>query len=174
MKKDDKTNVIKCPYCGYKPPKEVYKEHLKLCDENPKSENYKELKGLGGWLILIQISLWIGIIAYFFYFIEFLLDFQNILFIIFFLVLFILTGYTLFLMYLYDKKFPLFAIIWLWLPFLSPLIGFIILFFSMITGLTTAYELGIFIGGFMLSIIPSIIWTEYFRKSKRIKNTFVK
>jgi hypothetical protein len=168
-KKDSSTKLF-CRYCGYKIDKDKIKEHEeKYCDQNPKATNpikggkreENKLKGLGGWLVLVQIGFWIGLI----------LSFENLFYydssekswIFWFLFTFLLI-YSLFLMYNHDRKFPFFAIITIWAP--TPY-----LLFMIIPNLN--YILEILGTDLFLSTISAIIWTWYFRVSKRVKITFV-
>lgn len=124
--------------------------------KNP--DKNSKIVGFGGWLILIQIGLIIGLILYFITGISFLGDKGNnnsLIFGILFLILTSCYGYTIFLMYSKNKKFPNFAILILWLTF-----GIYLLLNNGFGNET----FGILVG--------AILWTFYFRKSKRVKNTF--
>lgn len=65
MDKASKDKKVKCKYCGYICEKELIKDHEKLCDKNPESEDYKkpkDLKGIGGWLGFFVFTLIFSII----------------------------------------------------------------------------------------------------------------
>jgi hypothetical protein len=158
----------KCKFCGDFLKKEFIKRHEEICDDNPKSKSYKELKGLGGWLVLIQINLWASIILYATGIINSIILDSSI--IVFYILLLGLTGYTFFLMYSKNKKFLKFAIINLWVQLFIPLINT----FGLTINAGTPQEAGTIFGSLFPLILYSIIWTNYLLKSKRVKNTFVK
>ena len=143
----------------------VKNEKEKLMDKviDDWTSKTKILKGLTGWLIIVQIGLILSIIIFIaesiFLFLRGFIGFALI-----FLLFFLYETFVIFLMYSKDKKFPLFAIIGIWAPF-GILIILSILntqwFFSSLTEI-------------LFSLIGGIIWTAYFRKSERVRNTFVK
>jgi hypothetical protein len=152
------------------------KKQTKKQDTSKTNQN-GSLKGLGGWLVFTQIGLWLAIISYLIYFILIflsLLESEAILITGSYLLLAALTGYSIFLMYTKNKKFPIFMIILLWLSFLHYLTTSVLGLFGQVEILSTISEYGKFIGRIILRIIPASLWTAYFIKSKRVKNTFVK
>lgn len=160
MKKDEK---LECKYCGEKIEKEYMKKHEEICDENPKSKNYKKLEGIGGWMVLPIINFCLNIIFLGYDFVYaltsgYVMEPLMMGAIVLDIILISLFSYTLFLLFNKDKKTPLFAIISLWS---TVAVGFI--FFLIIED-----------PQFIPNIIFAIVWTAYFKKSKRVKNTFVK
>ena len=122
----------------------------------------EKLKGLGGWMIFPIIGLYFyGVIAIFSFIIflsypENLSDFSIV---ITSAIGIGLTYQALSLMHKRSKKFPEFYIWWIWLVYALGMIESIIL---------NDYSYMSF------GIISAIIWTFYMKKSKRVKNTFVK
>ncbi len=119
----------------------------------------KKIKGLGGWLIFLQITLWaslvISLITLIFYSLSIALYISTILSLILLIIDFI---------FLYKKKeaFILFSVILLWISLFS---NIIITFFSF-------QEIISFV---ILTIyfFEDICWTIYLLKSRRVKNTFI-
>lgn len=139
---------------------EAFKEIGHKGSFKPLPEN-KEIKGLGGWLIIFQIGLWIELVVYGII----LLEAESYSFILF-LTLFILSIITLAFMYTKDKRFPFLAILGLWLPLINVFIDFVN---------TPESDSGLqyLAGAILIYAVPAIIWTLYFRRSKRVKNTFI-
>lgn len=140
---------------------------MKKNGENLTSKN-NELKGLGGWLVLVQIGFILSIvllIPYFLIIIPLLIGGGILPLLQFILYVFIglLSIYCLILMYQKKKKFPIWAIFTLWF-------GFGVSVFALITSFesigNTIWEIS--------RIIPVILWTAYYKKSKRVQYTFVK
>lgn len=152
----------KCKYCGYELERKNMKKHLEKCDEKPGNPGYKDLKGLGGWLIFVQIGFIIAALEYLISAMGFLLS-RDFIFGSLFLFLFLFESFILFLMYSRDKKFPAFAIAGLWIPYV------LLLILILTTGIN--WET---IGGLIFYLLPVIIWTGYFKESKRVKQTFTK
>jgi len=131
-----------------------------------KSKDNK-LKGLKGWLSLVIVTL---VLLFLSYFLTALVQIMNIIlgegglstvfWLIFFLVFSVLFGYCLNLGFKHKKEFPTWFIFSLWI---SSIIGLII---------SQTQESGFIATPF--SFIWTILWTWYFIKSKRVKNTFVK
>jgi len=122
----------------------------------------KELKGLGGWLILIQIFFISGVISYLIYFILLLFshvysDYSRIMILILSLlsvIALVLNGIVILLMYNKRKEFPVYAMILLCCDVII-----------------TFFLFNIFIS--IINLIVNIIIIYCLQKSKRVKNTFV-
>ncbi len=127
-----------------------------------KEENSKKLKGLGGWMIIPVINLYvvliISIVVALIYFlaIESALDF---ILMSTSLIMVAISYYAIKLMHNHSKKFPNFFIWWLWISFALSLVDSILL---------DDYS---FLGG---ELFFNIIWTAYMNKSVRVTNTFTK
>lgn len=137
-------------------------------DEGASQKKIKEEvpKGIGGWLIIPMIiffmtALYFGFITLFIIGSVFYGNFPKVSLFqdLAFISIFFIIAYSLFLEFKKKKSFPKWAIISSWiitiLVFLS--VGKIISFISIFIGLSW-----------------TIIWTIYFIRSKRVKNTFVK
>jgi uncharacterized membrane protein len=126
-----------------------------------------KLKGIGGWLILPTIGLVLGVLLYFLAFLIFVLLLMMegptplALFGTFIGILFtILSSYLLYIEFKERKEFPMYFIGYMWLSIVTLVI------FSFLTETNPAE--------FVVNFIVAIIWTVYFQKSVRVKNTFVK
>jgi hypothetical protein len=130
-----------------------------------------KLEGLGGWLILVQIGFILSILMsleFFLYpygqsvitFLQQQYGIPDFVTGIFYLSIISLLGYSLFLMYQKKKSFVNFAIFSLWYSF-----GINALIVWAISGTFTTL---------LFSLVSAIIWTFYFKQSKRVKNTFIK
>ncbi len=125
----------------------------------------KKPKGIGGWLILPTIGLFIAAIVWVFVFIIsglfFLSGEAEVYDLMMLLMAPVLAGLSIFSLFLEFKKkkeFPKWIIVTLWVGVVSTILLSIVDGdysdnFSVITG--------------------SIIWTWYFSVSKRVKNTFI-
>ncbi len=132
-------------------------------------DEYNELKGLGGWLVLVQIGFILSIlllIPYFLIIIPSLVGGGVLLLLQFILYVFIglLSIYCLILMYQKKKRFPKWAIFTLWFGF-----GF-----GVFVVITSFESIGKTIWEISKNLVPAIIWTAYYLKSRRVENTFVK
>lgn len=125
-----------------------------------------KVEGLGGWLILITIGLFLGAGIWLFSFIlwGFLLfsgessPYGLSIFLLSAVLAYLLI-YSLVLEFKKKKEFPKWAIIALW------------------AGVIAAIFLSILDGDYSTlfgAIVGAIIWTWYFKVSKRVKNTFIK
>ena len=130
----------------------------------------KEPRGLGGWLVVVQILLILAVIYKVYVFIVLNIDldlngFLPPLEMGFFVV-------ALIFMYAKHRLFPILAIFGIWL---FPALQFLVTFGFFLGGLQYGFDLGDFLvvslTGFYLTF--AIIGTIYFRKSRRVKNTFV-
>ena len=122
----------------------------------------EKLKGIGGWLIIPTIGLFLVVGIYSFLTIIYGISISSSTDLILFLLFIVVAGislYTLILEFKKSKLFPKLFIIYLWLGV------FAIIIMSLIDGEYT---------GVFSSIIFAFIWTWYANVSKRIKNTFVK
>ncbi len=131
----------------------------------------KKLKGLGGWLILVQIGFILSILMSLEFLlypygksvITFLQQTYNIpsrITIILYCSIILFYVYSLFLMYQKKKGFVNLAIFTLWYTFgINAILVLIISrdFMNLLFALASA-----------------ILWVVYFKQSKRVKNTFVK
>lgn len=122
----------------------------------------EKIKGIGGWLILPTLGFFLGGLIYLYEIFAYLPYISDGLSLLGFLLtaggLFFIV-YTLILEFQYKKEFSKWAIFTLWYGFVEIVI---------ISFLTLDYT-GIF--GVLLG---AIIWTAYFKKSERVKNTFTK
>ena len=122
-------------------------------------------KGIGGWLILPTIGLFIGgtIWALCFLIYGFLLcvggGFEEAVIFLVSVLMTILIIYSIVLEFKKRKTFPKWAIITLWVSVVATFI------FSLLDG-----DYSNLFG----ATLAAIIWTWYFRASIRVKNTFVK
>ena len=127
----------------------------------------KKLKGIGGWLVLPTIGLVLGVLLYLLAFLIFVLLLMMegptplAIFGTFIGILFtILSSYLLYIEFKERKEFPMYFIGYMWLSIVTLVI------FSFLTETNPAE--------FVANFIVAIIWTVYFQKSVRVKNTFVK
>jgi hypothetical protein len=134
-----------------------------------KKREVKKLKGIGGWLILPTIFFFIIAIAGIGVLISGILISEINFTTISIGLLSFLFIYILYLEFKHKKEFPKYAIIGNWCFFI---ILSIIVVLDSISIKNFNYSNFVF-SLFLNSIMP-IIWTTYFLKSKRIKNTFVK
>ena len=108
----------------------------------------KKLYGLGGWMIIPMINLFVvGIIAIWGIAVIPLTS----------IIMIGLSAYALYLAFNYDKTFPKIFIIWLWVG----------LGLNSITLIPTG-EYSTLFG----NLIFNVIWHSYMNKSVRVKNTF--
>lgn len=139
-----------------------------LVDSNKTSESKdkkKNVKGIGGWLIIPTIGLFLGafvwVALFLLYGIIILLGESDLLAISYFLVSLImsfLTIYSLVLEFGRKKEFPK----WITITYISGFLATIIL--SLVDGdFSDVYG----------STLGTIIWVWYFYVSVRVKNTFV-
>jgi hypothetical protein len=154
-----------------------YKELNKINKKYEKEEEKGGPKGLGGWLVLIQIGFWIGTL----YLISFTIGMllmaisEGIYFFLFFLLgggLVIINIYALILMYKKRRRFPIIAILSLWGEF-----GLVVLIYGLAILINledSSQSIAEVVGAIALSLITTLIWTAYFKESKRVKNTFTK
>ena len=160
---------VKCKHCGKEVQKINLKDHEDECYKNP---NFNpNLKGLGGMLVLVQIGL-IGSILF-----SLILSFDGLiieefayskLFGVLCILLFFYLGYTLFLMYKKDRRFPTFAIWSLWLSFVLNILDIFFFLFYRGGSLSSLSIWKQLTGGLMMAIICTL----YFKNSARVKNTF--
>jgi len=133
--------------------------------ETPKSRA-NQLKGLGGWLILVTITIILLSITYFLFTLIQIIDLilgnisiEIIITLVFSIIFCLLFCYCLRLELKHKKEFPTWFMALLWI---GSILGIII-------GQIYNYPLST-----PFSFVSTIIWTFYFIKSKRVKNTFVK
>lgn len=123
----------------------------------------KKLQGLGGWLIFPIIGFIIAIPVYFLYIflrISELIQSFFVLTLILYIILICLFIVTLVFAFTKSKKAPLFFIITFWTQyFVLNILAWILIGFS---------------SSVIIGLSAPIIWTLYFIKSKRVKNTFTK
>ncbi len=121
----------------------------------------EKVSGIGGWLIIPIIGMFYSIIVIIIDILDALslIGEYSIEWALFLdLGLLVLIGFTLYFIFTKSKKAPVFAIIYLWAIFVNNLI---------VSSLLEDYSpLLIYLGA-------AIVWTIYFVKSKRVKNTFV-
>ena len=131
----------------------------------------EDLTGLSGWLgFYVAVNI-IAIIYLILNTFIFLLD--NFLFGMIFLLYLALDGYSLYNIFKYKKRAIIFNRIFLWVGFIILLVMKIILIFQNIQ-IIDALMLGEIIGGLLFPLIGVLIWDGYWRKSKRVKNTFIR
>jgi len=178
--------ALKCKHCGewfaQKPP---YKYVEKTSKKTKSVKSNTELKGLGGWLILIGFSLLFGIIGPFIP--SYLLDFVNENSIqkntvsdipLLILLQFIIILFTLYVIYEFFNErysFPQDFKILLWGRLILSVVIYIIssgeegsddnIMNLFINRLNQQYIFN--------SILQCAIWIPYLNKSKRVKNTFI-
>jgi len=149
-------------------------DYKKLKEANKKFEKQEKeaeskIKGLGGWLILVQIGMFLNILISLTwalgFLLQLLLNFNGLILIsfVFFISLGFVNVYTIILLYKKSKHFPNWAIFSLW--YAIGIIFFLVLIFG-----TNLEDLT----GFPILTLQPIIWTAYFLKSRRVKNTFVR
>tara|TARA_Y100000310_G_scaffold240458_1_gene244281 strand:+ start:2216 stop:2632 length:417 start_codon:yes stop_codon:yes gene_type:complete len=130
-----------------------------------KMVNEQKLKGFGGWLLLPLIGLFLGAALYLVVIILGIillsLEFSitNLVSLIGFILMLSITIFVLILFLKKKSKTPSYYIGLIWL---GTIIGLINLILS-----------GGAFGSFVWSVIGAIIWTAYFMKSRRVKNTFI-
>ena len=122
----------------------------------------QKIKGIGGWLLIPVINILIVLVFDVFLMFSYALlmteRYEAILFTTS-LISFLFTLNVIYKLFNKNKNFPTFAIWWLWVTFFLSLIdGFILNDYAFTFG----------------ELIFSLIWTQYFRKSERVKNTFIK
>lgn len=134
----------------------------------------KEIKGIGGWLLILIIGFFFS--AIFSFFIELLIIyliylkfsfFRIVCFILITLIL-LLEIWTINVGFKKKKTFPKIAIITLWVTFLIGG-GFSLYYYNAIDSFEAIGK----IIDILLSLALSILWTLYLIKSKRVKNTFI-
>ena len=131
-----------------------------------KSKAKKIPKGIGGWLILPTIGLFIGgliwsicALLYGFLLCVGMFDVVSVIIFLVSVAMSVLIIYCIVLEFKKKKKFPSWAIFALWMGVLA----------TLIFGLTD----GDF-SDLITTTLGAILWTWYFRVSVRVKNTFVK
>lgn len=143
-----------------------------------KTPNKNECKGIGGWLILLTLRIGIFVISYSFLtytFLSYLLDPESEfglslrLFLMCGIMVFINT-YTIILEFQHKKKFINWAIVALWIH--MPMLIYL--------DLALGFELGFestlkqILANYAIVIAQIIAFTLYLKKSKRVKNTFIR
>lgn len=172
--KEKEITIIKCKKCG-----KEYDDTFQFCDIDgeklepltkvvDESEYKKELKGLGGWLILVGFTLFgsavglVGILFLNFYTEDIISALFNITLLI--LIIVLITNYL-------NKReqFPRY--------FIMVSIIEVILMCGFYISLDKNYDDPLLIRFqlrmFANSIVRCIIWIPYMMKSKRVKNTFI-
>lgn len=125
----------------------------------------EKLVGIKGWLLLIVIGLFLEIIVYLAGILDFFFFKLNIYFGLIYLILFCLLIKTLILILQKKKKAIMWAIVMLWVPYIFGLVIFTLEYMQF--GQTNYNAIvGMLIG--------NIIWTLYFKKSERVKNTLTR
>lgn len=171
--------------------------------QEPRQEPFQEsmieyrplgVSGLGGWLILIQIGLWFSVIMFLLQINQFTLTILNkeiwevltaqdsgyyhplwapvIIFeVVFNLLFLVFTVYAMMAFYRKKAILPRLMIIFYSLSFVVGVVDSLLLY-----QIPIARELedGSSIWDIARSAIACAIWIPYFRKSERVKNTFVR
>ncbi len=126
----------------------------------------KKPEGIGGWLLIPTFAFTITAMVFIYLSIWFVADlvnneYEEIAFLVFLILSFLACFYvyTLILEFKKKKNFPKCAIALLWVSYVS-----ILLIELAVDGIVTNYFSG---------VIGSALWTWYFIKSKRVKNTFI-
>jgi len=161
-----------------------------------KKESSKELRGFGGWLLLVAFGVVLNpfLIVYYFY-LSYKIDEPSALSSIIFMLLMLFSFYIIFLFFTKKRRFVKWYII---LLIFSIIIAcFNLLNFVMFEGKTLLESIEepisntleipledvgrmiydnlklIYIKSFFRSLLAGIIWTLYLLNSRRVKNTFV-
>lgn len=129
-----------------------------------KIESNEKLEGLVGWLAFFQVSMYVtlAILIYDAYFYDILLAIPSVCFII-----------SLALMYQKKRIFKPFIITSLWVLAGYFILAFIIGILKGVVPVTDESNLAKVLAESLRPVIWSLIWTSYFLKSERVKNTFV-
>ena len=129
--------------------------------------NNNELKGLGGWLILVTVTIFLVLLTYFLFaliqVINLILGKINLSiasWLVLSIVYIVLFGYCLYLEFKHRKEFPTWFLTSMWIS-------------SILTIIIDQIQKSKVISSWW-TIFVTLIWTWYFVKSKRVKNTFVK
>ena len=131
-----------------------------------KEETKKKLEGVGGWLLLWIIILFIGILAGLLLTLSIFANGFGILEIIFSLLILAVTIFMLYLAVLtikHRKEAIPYTIFFMWL---SVALYAINLIGSLFSGLGIIQTL--------FGLLMAVLWLLYWKKSKRVKNTFIK
>ena len=140
----------------------------------------RKLEGIGGWLLLLVLILFVQAINYLFYI--FILLRENTISIIIQSLLLLFTIIALYLIFNKNKKAPKFAIFLLWISvlynafiYLIPKINDLITetlfsFFNLGLELAPSYLSNML--SFIFSLLITILWTLYLLTSRRVENTF--
>jgi hypothetical protein len=122
----------------------------------------EKIKGIGGWLILPTLGFFLAGIIYLYELLTYLPYLADGASLIIFLLIaggLFFVVYSLILEFQYKREFPKWAIFTLWYGFVEIIIiSFITLDYTGVFGV----------------LLGAVIWTAYFQKSKRVKNTFIK
>ena len=134
----------------------------------------RKVQGIGGWLIFPTIGLIVSILGFLGLSLLSALEIfsgegNKVLYIVLlcYLTISFFATYSLVLEFKKKKTFPKLAISTMWIAIPLLLIA------TFVEGYEGPEEIGYEIGQMVKIIISNIIWTEYFLKSKRVKNTFV-
>jgi H+/Cl- antiporter ClcA len=126
---------------------------------------------LPGLIIIISLFLLNHFFNAFDYFYELFypeIDFYNLLpLFIFSSIVTIVAGVALFYGLKRKKQFPQFAIMLMWLSFVSFLL-------TNLNSINNEEGLSAGIGTLVGALLATIAWTRYIKESKRVKNTFIK
>jgi len=131
--------------------------------------NKDKLRGIGGWLIIPLLNfIALGAILLYDLLTAFTLEPSNftLIAIVMDAILLFLVVYTLVLLFGEKKAFVNYAKITLWSNVAYRFILLILIYEADAGAVADS--------GFIQGLIFALIWTSYFNKSKRVKNTFVK